>query len=34
MLQALKQGYAIKQDFNELWPNQVTIFQLPDNGRD
>lgn len=33
MLKALKDGYADTEDFKELQQPQVTIFELPDNGR-
>ncbi len=33
MLKALKEGFADTDDFPELYPPQVTIFELPNNGR-
>jgi hypothetical protein len=33
MLQALKAGYFLKGDFEEFMPDQVTIFELPNNHR-
>lgn len=34
MLGALKRGYITSEEFSDLFPSQVTIFELPDNGRD
>jgi len=33
MLKALKDGVVNTEDFKEFHPEQVIIFELPDNGR-